>query len=132
MAIYNLSNVRESVPQVPGGAQANPGTIDIGLYYDSVAQTLLMIDNSDGSTVATIAQPKTTVAVAAGAAALFATAPYIAYPIGTVISLTNYKATGFGMTVQKTSLAHGDRTDWIIIATEAKASTGNTGESPVA
>lgn len=70
--------------------------------------------------------------VLAAVQADFATAPYVAYGIGTTLSIVDYKATGFGFTVQKTSTVAGTFADWMILSTDSKASTGGTGTSPIA
>ena len=70
--------------------------------------------------------------VLAAVQADFATAPYVAMSIGTTLSIVDYKASGFGFTVQKTSIAAGTFADWMILSTDDKASTGGTGTSPIA
>jgi len=70
--------------------------------------------------------------VLAAVQADFATAPYVAYGIGTTLSIVDYKTSGFGFTVQKTSIAAGTFADWMILSTDSKASTGGTGTSPIA
>lgn len=99
--------------------------------YDDVADTLVIGSSLTGVSV-TIGQPKVVIVDAAAVSADFATPTYIAYPIGKVVAITDYKATGDGMTIQKTSLAGSNRTDWVIIATEDPANTGHIGENPVA
>lgn len=60
-----------------------------------------------------------------------ATATYTGLAIGTLITVVNYNATGDGCTLVKTTLANGNYTDWVVLATENKASTGGTGANPI-
>ena len=55
---------------------------------------------------------------------------YINYPIGFVVYIANYNATGDGCSCQKTSIAAGTFFDWIVTATENNASTGLFGRNP--
>lgn len=69
--------------------------------------------------------------VAALAQATLALPQYVDAPVGTIYMVVNYNATNQGCTIVKTSIANGDHTDWFILATTAKASTGTIGVSPI-
>ena len=117
------------------GEAFSPGTDGyntnfVKLFYDDEANAFVLRNTVTGALVATIGQVQTPVVVAAVAGADFATAPYIAYPIGTTIMITNYAASGVGCTVIKLSLAGGDSTDWFILATDDKTHTGAISENP--
>jgi hypothetical protein len=77
-----------------------------------------------------IEEPVST-SVAALAQAGLATPTYVNYPIGFVVYVLDYNATGEGCSIQKTSVANGDFNDWIVTATELTASTGGFGQNPV-
>ena len=90
----------------------------------------LRINTVDGvATEWEIEQPLTLSVVAANQAS-FATPTYINYPIGFIVYIANYNATGDGCSCQKTSIAAGTFFDWIITATENNASTGLFGRNP--
>jgi hypothetical protein len=76
-----------------------------------------------------IEEPVST-SVGALAQAGLATPTYVNYPIGFVVYVLNYNATGEGCSIQKTSVANGTFLDWIVTATELTASTGGFGQNP--
>lgn len=107
------------------------GEIDNSPYFVQLNTANASIEVVDSRTGLLLGSVKTvTTPVATANQASFATAPYIAYPIGTTLSIVNYNATTFGCTVQKVSDAAGTFADWRIVATEAKASTGGIGTTP--
>lgn len=81
-----------------------------------------------GTLSATGNQP--TVVDAAAAQADFAAAPYTTYPVGQMVSVTDYAGTGDGATFQRIVKSANNFNDWRVISTEAKASTGATGSKP--
>ena len=95
-----------------------------GVFYT------LRINSVDGvATEWAIEQPVSTSLPAANQAS-FATPTFINYPIGFVVYILNYNATGEGCSVQKTSVANSTFLDWIVTATELTASTGGFGANP--
>ena len=95
-----------------------------GVFYT------LRINSVDGvATEWAIEQPVSRKLAAANQAS-FATPTFINYPIGFVIYILDYNATGEGCSVQKTSVASGTFLDWIVTATELTASTGGFGSNP--
>ena len=76
-----------------------------------------------------IEEPVST-SVAALVQAGLATPTYVNYPIGFVVYVLDYNATGEGCSIQKTSVLNGDFSDWIVTATELTASTGGFGQNP--
>jgi len=60
-----------------------------------------------------------------------ATATYKGLAVGTLVAVSDYATTGDGCTIVKTTLANGTFLDWVVIATEKKASTGGTGVNPI-
>jgi hypothetical protein len=99
--------------------------------YDDVAGTFVVTNRSTGVSV-TIGQAKVSAAVAALNRTTLALAQYIALPIGTMLSVLDYNATGKGVTIQKISLVASTYADWMVVATEAAASTGHISEAPSA
>ena len=107
------------------------GELDNSPYFVQINTANASIEVVDSRTGLLLGSIKTVTSPTATAnQASFATAPYIAYPIGTTLSVVNYNATTFGCTVQKVSNATGTFADWIIVATEAKDSTGGIGTNP--
>lgn len=106
-----------------GGATSFSFTGD-GLIYT------LKIKQIDGVAIEwEIEEPVSTVAAALAQAGL-ATPTYVNLPVGFVVYVTNYNATGKGCAIQKTTAANSDFNDWVVIATEATASTGGFGQNP--
>lgn len=60
-----------------------------------------------------------------------ALAQYVDAVLGTTLCVVDYDATGFGCTLVKNANAMGDFQDWIITATDDKASTGGIGTNPI-
>jgi hypothetical protein len=60
-----------------------------------------------------------------------ATPAYTELGVGTLVAVVNYDATGDGCTLVKTTLANGDHTDWIVLATDLVASSGGIGTNPI-
>lgn len=99
------------------------------MYLDTTTNEIVFIDSKTNVKSATIGN--LTSVVAALNQATFATAPYIAMTVGTTIAVKNYNATAKSCVVQKISVAAGTYEDWIIISTEAVASTGANGYNPI-
>ena len=55
----------------------------------------------------------------------------IAFGLGKIICVQDYDGSGDAGTFQKVSTSNGTFADWIVIATENKASTGAIGSSPI-
>ena len=114
---------------VPPVQDTISGATNFNLTGDNIFITL-RINTLDGvATEWAIEQPLTLSVVAANQAS-FATPTYINYPIGFVVYIANYNATGDGCSCQKTSIAAGAFFDWIITATENNVSTGLFGRNP--
>jgi hypothetical protein len=60
-----------------------------------------------------------------------ATPAYTELGVGTLVAVVDYDATGDGCTLVKTTLANGDHTDWIVLATDLVASSGGIGTNPI-
>ena len=91
----------------------------------------LRINSVDGVATEWAIEQPVSVSVAAANQASFATPTYVNYPIGFVVYILDYNATGEGCSVQKTSTAAGTFADWIVTATELTASTGGFGVNPI-
>jgi hypothetical protein len=90
----------------------------------------LRIRQIDGIAIEWEIEEPVSTSVAALAQAALATPAYVNYPIGFVVYVLDYNATGDGCSIQKTSVANGDFNDWIVTATESNASTGGFGANP--
>jgi hypothetical protein len=90
----------------------------------------LRIKQIDGVAIEWQIEEPVSISVAALNQAGLATPTYVNYPIGFVVYVLDYNATGKGCSIQKTSVAAGTFADWIVTATEATASTGGFGANP--
>lgn len=128
MAEISMGNIGESF--APGTDDFN--TNFVKLFYDTVANTFLLRNTVTGALVATIGQVQLPIVLAAAVQATFANETMVAYPIGKIVMITDYKTTGTGFTVVKNSLAGSNYTDWRILATDAKADTNGISATPKA
>lgn len=71
-----------------------------------------------------------TTVVAAANQASFAAPPLSTAPLGKTVAIQNYNGTADAATFQRIAVATGDFNDWIVTATENKASTGAIGGKP--
>lgn len=90
----------------------------------------LRIKQIDGVGIEWEIEEPVSTSVAALAQADLATPTYVNYPIGFVVYVLDYDATGKGCSIQKTTVANSDFQDWVVTATEATASTGGFGQNP--
>ena len=90
----------------------------------------LRINTVDGVATEWAIEQPVSLSVAAANQASFATPTYVNYPVGFVVYILDYNATGEGCSCQKTSVAAGTFLDWIVTATELTASTGGFGRNP--
>lgn len=90
----------------------------------------LKIKQIDGLPIEWEIEEPVSAIVAALTQAALATPTYVNYPIGFVVYVTDYAATGKGCSIQKTSVANGDFNDWVVTATESTGDTGGFGQNP--
>ena len=114
---------------VPPVQDTISGATSFEFTGDGVFYTL-RINSIDGVAIDWAIEQALSVSVGAANQASFATPTYVNYPIGFVVYIKNYNATGEGCSVQKTSAAAGTFLDWIVTATELTASTGGFGDTP--
>lgn len=108
----------------------------ISVFFDDTTNTLDFVNDKTGALVTSIGGVALTTNLIAEVQPTaqksdFSGKQYIGYPIGKIICIQNYNDSDDAMTVQKTSLANNDHTDWIIIATENKKTTGSIGGNPL-
>ena len=60
-----------------------------------------------------------------------ATNAYVDLAVGTTLIVKDYDTSGFGCTIVKNSLAGNSNTDWVVMSTDALASTGAIGFNPL-
>lgn len=107
------------------------GELDNSPYFVQINTANASIEVVDSRTGLLLGSVRTvSTKTLALAKADLATAPYIALPIGTMLSVVNYAATGTGCTMQKTTDTNSTFADWMIIASDAKADTGGIGTNP--
>lgn len=111
--------------------------LPVSNFINGVAQVTL--ENTGDSCVVTVEDENNWVCALAGgiagvpviaptlAQAGLATATYTDLAVGTLVAVEDYDTTGDGCTLVKTTLANGNYKDWVVLATENKASTGGTG-----
>jgi len=114
---------------VPPVQDTISGATSFEFTGDGVFYTL-RINSIDGVALDWAIEQPVSATVATAAQASFATPTYVNYPIGFVVYVLNYNATGKGCSVIKTRITGGDNTDWKITATESGASTGFFGGFP--
>jgi hypothetical protein len=136
-------DVQIQITNVGGGAltvfpfsQAGPpsiqDTISGGIAFQFTKETYtLKIKQIDGVAVEWEIEEPVSISVAALNQAGLATPTYVNYPIGFVVYVLDYNATGKGCSIQKTSVANGDYQDWIVTATENTFDTGGFGLNPI-
>lgn len=112
------------VQNLIGGATSFSFTGD-GLIYT------LKIKQIDGVAIEWEIEEPVSSSVLALTQADLATPSYVNLPVGFVVYVLDYDATGKGCSIQKTTAANSNFQDWVVTATEATASTGGFGKNPI-
>lgn len=124
--VVNLSTgVKKGITDSAGVQGSTPN------YYVQWAYEISKLELVDAGTDLVLAElGLAPTIVAALAQAGLAAAPYITYPVGKQIMITNYNATGFGSVIVKVADAANTFADWRVLSTGTKASTGDVGAVP--
>lgn len=91
----------------------------------------LRINQIEGVAIDWAIEQDLSTSVAAINQASLAALPYTNSPIGFVVYVLNYNATGKGCSIKKTTDSNGTFLDWVVTATEATVSTGGFGGNPI-
>ena len=133
MAASTKTNTVNLNAGVFNGKTNNAGDpVNIPVYYAQWCFGLNKLELVDSQLDLVIAELSLlpTVVAALNQAGL-ALAPYIDYPVGKQIMVTDWDATGFGVIIQKFSDTTNDFNDWRVVSTGTKASTGDVGATPL-
>jgi hypothetical protein len=131
MASTKTNTVNLSTGALNGKTDSAGNPVNTPNYYVQWCFDINSFELVDASTDLVIGELslKPTI-VAALAQAGLAAAPYITYPVGKQIMVTNWNATGFGVIIQKVEDVTNNFNDWRVVSTGTKASTGDVGAVP--